>query len=101
MTAKRNKQSASHNGSDGSSSGCPQILYTPSPGTTSDVEVQTLAAVYAFVLQCGETKEAAGKVGRDENVPEPGHVGEQPKEGHAEHAQEAEVFKKEVLDNDY
>ena len=75
MTAKRNKQSASHSGSDGSSSGCPHILYTPRPGTTSDVEVQALAEVYAFVLQCGETKRAAG-VGGDENVPEAGHAGE-------------------------
>ena len=74
MTAKRNKQSAFHNGSDGSSSGCPQILYTPDPGTTSDVEAQALAAVYAFVRQCRETKRAA-EVGDDEYRTEAGLAG--------------------------
>ena len=70
MTAKRNKQSASHNGSEGSSSGCPHILYTPSPGTTSDVEAQALAAVYAFVLECHERRKDTGTESVDDGVEE-------------------------------
>ena len=79
MTAERNKQSASHNGSDGSSSGCPHIRYTPSPGTTSDVEAQALVAVYKFVLErYDQGKKGAGtEIGREdgEEVAERSRIG--------------------------
>jgi hypothetical protein len=84
VTAKRNKQSASHNGSDGSSSGCPRIVYTPNLGTTPEVEACALAAVYGFILKCYQRNATEAEVGGDENATETKHAIEQPKERHAE-----------------
>jgi hypothetical protein len=54
----------------------PRIVYTPHPDVTSETETEILASVYRYVLQCHERREAAGKVGGDENVPGAGRAGE-------------------------
>jgi hypothetical protein len=41
-------------------SNAPSITYTARPDTTPEGEVSALANVYAFILQCGEEKSAAG-----------------------------------------
>jgi hypothetical protein len=71
------------NGARKSAPGRPLLVYSPRPDATPEAETEVLASVYRYILQRHERREAAGKVGGDENVPEVGHAGEQLKEGHA------------------
>jgi len=65
------------NGAQMSAPSRPFLVYSPRPdATTPETENEILASVYRYVLQCHERREAAGKVGGDENVPEAGHAGE-------------------------
>jgi hypothetical protein len=43
-----------------------RILYTPHPETKPEVELDALAAVYRFVLDCKAKKEATGLGGRND-----------------------------------
>jgi len=40
-----------------------RINYTPLPDATPESELDTLAAVYAFVLECHESRKAADPTG--------------------------------------
>jgi hypothetical protein len=52
----------------------PTIAYTPLPGATPECEVDTLVAVYAFVLEAQAKKKAAVPSGQDNGVKEDVHV---------------------------
>ena len=58
-----------------------RLVYIPREDATPEGELSALAAVYAYVLECHERKEAVAKVGDDEERPEGGHTGGPPKQG--------------------
>ena len=52
----------------GSPGDAPRVAYEPHPRTISTSEMQTLANIYAFVLECYEQKQIATKVAADTNT---------------------------------
>ncbi len=46
------------------------LRYTPLPDATPESELDALVAVYAFVLECHESRKAAGRVGSLNEVKE-------------------------------
>jgi hypothetical protein len=48
----------------------PRINYTPLSDATPESELDALVAVYAFVLECHESRKVAGRVGDRNEVKE-------------------------------
>jgi hypothetical protein len=51
-----------------------RIVYIPRPDANPDIEVATLAAVYAFILDCHAKKKAAEGSGGDDDGKGANHV---------------------------
>ena len=49
----------------------PRIIYVPLPDTTPEKELDVLAVVYKFILDCHAKKNAAGTSGGDKVSGEP------------------------------
>ena len=52
----------------------PTIAYTPLPDATPESELDALAAVYAFILECHERRKVTGRVGNPIEVKEDNDV---------------------------